>query len=270
MTLVLSLASAVLTFCASASSVTTPPAPSAATPPDKLVTVQYRKPVNGYKVQAYWLPMEVKFAYLIGPAIVKFTSVKDSSIFTVTNNHFTVPVAQVSLEYTDADSTDIKSIKSDTVRLLYHPVRSTGTLNLGTVDEPFFFADVNFDKTKELLMGQGNEGQRGGTTFEVFEMSEDDDPSLLTAVPFAYLDSSSLIDFTTKQIVISNSDGACGGSEDTYKLQPRTSADQPYRMALVDVAERQFDSKLSKCYELKYKVNPKTKQRTLLTKKELK
>ena len=100
-------------------------------------------------------------------------------------------------------------------------------------------------------------------------MSEDSDPALLTTAPFAYLDSNSLINYTAKQIVISNPDGYCGGSEDTYQLQPRTSADQPARMALVEVTARQSDSKLSKCYALKYKVNPKTRQRTLLSKTEL-
>jgi hypothetical protein len=78
------------------------------------------------------------------------------------------------------------------------------------------------------------------------------------------------VDYARKQVVINGSNGACAGTADTYKLQPRVSDETSPTMALVNSVEYRSDEKSSKCFRLEFKVNPSTKQKTLISKTEAK
>lgn len=233
----------------------------------KIIVLNYKNSINGYSVKAYWLPKEIRYSRVVGPAIIEFTNEKDTTVFSLTNNYFFLERNQIKMEYASADSTSIKSIASDTLSLVYRTKKATSTDGFVTAEEPFFFSDVNFDTKKELILVQNEQAQRFRDKYEAYDL-DGGEPSLLNYEPFVSLDAATKIDFARKIVVINNSSGACSSSEEIYKLQLKTDSYSPPNVALVKIIDHEFDK--TGCYQLIYSVNPKNGHKTLVSRVKLK
>lgn len=258
--------------CSNAVDKKTPKLPERASPnayKSKMITVAYSNDINGYRVKAYWIPKQVRYSQIIGPATLEFESIKDSTIFFLANNSFGLERQRLNVTYTTPDSTEIKDIKSDSLKIKYldNDLHNNKYLG-GSTKEPFFFADVDFDDEKEIVLAQSNRAQRGRDKFEAYSLEDIEQPTLLTGVPFDDLDSGTKFDYLNKKIIVDNSNGACSSSEDIYKLQPKNDTYSTPKLALVRVIDHEYDS--TGCYELVYNVSPKTGKRTLLSRTKLK
>lgn len=238
---------------------------------DNTITLDYSNEIEGYRVRVYWKPVRIKYSYVIGPAILEFSNAKDSTSFTLTNNHFSVLKSTLHFAYNE-DSTEIKGFNERSLKMPYKntPLDSKGG-GFDATSAPFFFADIDFDHTKELLIKEADHGQRGVATFKAYQFDDGynaPEPSELGTEPFSSLDELSVIDYANKSIVIENSNGACSSSEDTYKLRVAKNEDEATLLVLDSITEGQMDEATSKCYELKYKIV--NNQKKLISKTEVK
>jgi hypothetical protein len=226
-----------------------------------LVEIEYTNNINGYIVKAYWLPKKVKYEHIIGPAIMSFYNIVDSSTFTLTSDNFSILKSRVKANYND-DSTELISLKENNLKLTYQKYQFKAE-SFGTTREPFFFKDVDFDKSKELIISEVDNGQRGVATFKVYKFEYDDISndfrSITNQEPFKSLDEMSKIDYTNKRIIIHGSGGACGGTDEIYVQQPSKDNYEESKFVLESIIEEQNDSKTNNCYKVAYKIS-QTKQ----------
>jgi len=237
------------------------------------ITLNYLNEIEGRQVRVYWKPIEIRYNYVIGPAIIEFYNVKDSTSFTLTSNHFSILKSDLHFTY-DEDSLEIKSFNNHSLSVPYkNAFLHSKSWNFESINEPFFFADIDFDQKKELLIIEADQGQRGTVIYKAYSfdnpnISNEFEPSEMDMEPFRSLDGYSVIDYNNKSIIINNSGGACSSSQDIYKLQTAKNEDAHPLLALSSTIESQLDEVTGKCYELKYKVI--NNQKHLVSKREVK
>jgi hypothetical protein len=182
------------------------------------VHIRYSNKVNGYKVEALWSPTEIEFVteddfyFAKGPAIIKLTH-EEGGIITVVNNYFTLRgerIAGLSIEY--KDGTPISISKKEL------------TLHYSDHIEPFSFLDVTFDGKKELILVEGQEGQRHRDAYKAYEINSYNKElcsslyQITHQEPFIDLDSGSTIDRKNKTITHNISAGAMDSYQVIYTL----------------------------------------------------
>jgi hypothetical protein len=92
-------------------------------------------------------------------------------------------------------------------------------------DEPFFFYDLDFDGSKELLVAEIFQGQRWYNKLKAYKLDEDQDYFVLEDdflqitydEPYIYLDETSIIDPLEKTLTIYVSGGAADSEWKVYK-----------------------------------------------------
>lgn len=235
----------------------------------EIITISYSNEVAGYMVTAIWKPMKVSYNHVIGPAIIEFKNKKDSTLFNLTNNNFSILKKLLPFTYSE-DSLEIKKINKKAISLVYNETKMNK--NFGTTNQPFFFQDLDFDNKKELIITEVNNGQRGIASFKAYKIEYGEIESELYGItntaPFKSLDEMSKIDYKNKQIIIYGSGGVCLNGAEIYKFQTTKNDYEDNKYILEFIVEEQRDDKLDKCFELVYKVINNSKQ--LISKKEIK
>lgn len=126
-----------------------------------VIHIRYDKLVNGYIITVDLYPEDDTF---YGPADLRLS--KDNSGFTV------------HVDYFEEDHFNRETVLhgGDTITLKYTPLPKGKMIS---PDCTFFFSDVDFDGTKELLVREPLYGPRGSNGYHVFELDgteRDDDP----------------------------------------------------------------------------------------------
>lgn len=177
---------------------------------NQITTLEYENEINGYNVIVDWKPRNIRFDHIIGPAIIQFKK-KDSLIFTITNNNFSVLKKLIPFECS-SDSTSIKRIKQNNIKLKYIEPELNIKNGFFTNTVPFFFNDVTFDNKKELLLLEINNGQRGLNTYKVYQFDNEDLELELYNItfkePFSLFDEYTEIDYVNRRISLYVSGGA--------------------------------------------------------------
>lgn len=184
--------------------------------------VKYKKPVNGYKVDAIWFPIGESIwglgNLLTGPAILRFHD--GSRGFTILHEQF-FPSASIASKAEDKgimptersiilDYEDTK----DGEKYPYHDIFKGYA--------PFFFIDVNFDGKKDLVLNYRNQGQRHTNMYRAYLRDGDYfDTDLLyrqtEKMPFREFDDLTEFDSTTKQIILHSHGGAFSWTKEYYE-----------------------------------------------------
>jgi len=185
---------------------------------EKAIYIKYRQTVNGYNAEVIFMPEEMIYDKITGPATLTFTHQKTGKKIKVNSLYFAVP----SKSFPDFEEME-SFAQGQTCYLDYglpedadefitaHP------LYYGEL--PFFFADVNFDGKQELLLTRFGQGQRGCSSYIVFSFTPDGtlEDFLACLAPFNRLDDFATIDRENRQIIIQNSNGADDSFEEVYK-----------------------------------------------------
>ena len=126
------------------------------------------------------------------------------------------------------EDAEVKMILNKIVNLDYtNPEIPEKGYRFGTLEEPFFFYDLNFDGKKEFLVGEVEAGQRWEPTFKAYELDDSDyfvlvEPALQQITyeePYVLLDGLSTVDAESKIINIHYSAGAEFSEDHVYELQ---------------------------------------------------
>jgi hypothetical protein len=236
----------------------------------KIVTIEYTNIINGYLVKVYWKPNAAKIEHIQGPAIIEFYNKVDSTSFTISNNYFSILKSKLLDKYSE-DSLGGVAFNQNNIQLTYDEVKFD-TNNFGSTNVPFFFMDLDFDKNKELIIAEVQNGQRMLTSFKVYQFADGYIQADLFGTtyqePYISLDERTKIDTLNKTITLNLSGGGCGSITKVYKLNTTSNGYENKKMFLETFIEQQYDESSSKCFALEYKVNKLSKQ--LVSKKEVK
>jgi len=202
------------------------------------VRIKYNQPINGYNVEAIFMPEGVAFDFgdflkIIGSAKLTFTHQDTHKKNEITSAHFALPWQHFPDVFENeekframVDEGEIESFaKGQTYNLDYKFFETPGITDEEWITShplyygelPFFFADVNFDGKNELILTKYREGQRGSNSYIVYSINPDGAFDEVIELPFDRLDDFSTIDSENKQIIIQNSNGANDSFEEVYK-----------------------------------------------------
>ena len=168
--------------------------------------IKYKQPINGYSVKVM-----VESVDEPSRAILEFS--KDGKVaFTLENRYF----------YESALEGDKKKIFKKGVYYVDYKIRKnerfSGDLDKGV---PFFFQDVNFDNTKELVFSLWGQGQRHTSMYKVYSVNDNAEDILYQITdnePFNKLDDFTKFDQKNKTITLFCDGGASNYTEFIYKL----------------------------------------------------
>lgn len=231
------------------------------------ITVNYANLVNGYKVKAAWRPVLVNadFPYMdrfvMGPATLEFSNTKDSVLFSVNTDYFSLDKELFSITYVNTDSVDIASLNTTKITIQN---KAQAQINRSTplnFEDEFGFADVDFDGKKELIVREFGMGQRGSSTYAIYNIGEDEDVYKLRNSPFEQIDDETEFNYTAKTITISSFGGYCSSEYTTYSVKGDEFI--PTTVVKTDT------DKAGNCIQSTYKINI-TKNLQLLKKEVLK
>lgn len=229
----------------------------------EVVNIEFSNIISGFKVKAIWIPRKVIYDHVVGPAIITFQNVKDSAVFDITTDHFSISKSRLPFIFTE-DGYEIAMVNRNSISMLYETGNLTSNESFGTTKEPFFFEDVNFDGNKELLIVEVGNGQRDVASFKAYNFDFGEVQlgrfGITFTEPFRSLDEMSVIDHIKKSLTIYNSSGYCSSNYDIYKLRGG-------QLLLDTIIQEESDESSGKCYELIYKVSSQG-QKQLISKKE--
>jgi hypothetical protein len=225
-----------------------------------IITVNYSNIVNGYKVKVAWLPkLDEGFGlsnFIAGPAVLQFSNIKDSLLFSVSTNHFSLSKDLFSITYEDKDSIDIASLNTTKITLHY---KVSAKINPSYINDEnsFFFVDVDFDGEKELVFdSEFAGGTKSIIKYDVYRIN-DNVIFKLSAAPFDELDNYTKFNYAAKTITIAALDGYCGDEYTTYSKK----GDE----FIPTILEKMEADEAQNCIKYTFKVN----QDLQLIKKEL-
>ncbi|MFT5907337.1 MAG: hypothetical protein ACI836_000482 [Saprospiraceae bacterium] len=223
-----------------------------------IVQVSYNQKVNGYQVTVVWKPNLLKSGSAVGPAMLEFKN--DSTAFTLTNNHFSLPAALLDFE---TEENNITGIKTNQIVIDYKkPAIQNKTFEM--IDVPFLFVDLDFDGEKEILLKKSGQGQRFGDAFDAYSLNAGALYSgfyqITNKEPYNQINHKTKLNKEKKELTLYSDGGACGATEQTYTLVNGGLAEMKrMRMELVGNPPR--------CFELTYSLE--NGMETLLSKRDI-
>ena len=128
----------------------------------KRLFIKYNKPIEGYQVKIEWTPYESYEYCSVGLAIIHFENSSGSG-FSIIDSAF-----KSSVLINKEVKREIAYFKKDTVIYIEYPVKKNHELI--RKDVPFFFADMDYDSKKELVMTIFGKGQRHNDIYRVFKL----------------------------------------------------------------------------------------------------
>jgi len=135
------------------------------------VEIVFNNVINGYRVSATWYPSQA-YHGITGPAIVRLTSVKDRRSHIFNTNYFSIPVEVLPKECLNEDLLVTSFIDGKRFELTYPLILNNhyDTASMDTSELPFFFRDVDFDKSEELVFVIPWGGERFSNVYHSYSM----------------------------------------------------------------------------------------------------
>lgn len=177
------------------------------------IFIEYHNLINNYKVAVKWVPEEEGCKFVEGVADIEFVH-KTGSSFKIRHNYFFSDVILF-------DTLNGKAIIPNQKKFIIdYPIDVS--LNFVRSDVPFYFHDMNFDKTKELVLVSLCKDQRFRDSLAVFALNNEftlvDSTNQIThKEPYCYFDSMTDFNQRSKIVTVSFSGAADVYEERTFK-----------------------------------------------------
>ena len=217
----------------------------------KTIHLQFSDTVkDGYTVNVSWNPDGGLAPILTGPALINFNSNKKfgAESFSVRAEYFHIPGSMLKdagfVLFNEDGKFNLSADLDKTYKIKYNSksFKKISLLNNshegfnaddflndnydsnapGSWEQtPFFFEDMDFDGTDELIVTSFNSGQRGHNEYSIYKLYNRWTNLVykeMSVAPFDFIDQLTTFDRENKVIKKFYSGGSCSNSEDTYKL----------------------------------------------------
>jgi len=186
----------------------------------KLIQIHFTDLIEDrYIVDVEWFPDNGLAPFLTGPANITFTLKESNKSFTVRTGLYHSPDFEVDWE---------KINKGEVFEMKYGDFYNLSTLKelaskegIFSLVTPFFFEDVNFDGTKELIIAEKRGGQRGEDAYKAYSIDEfgavNSRYDITNSLPYVKFDAFTKFNPEDKTITLYSSGGACGSVYETYQ-----------------------------------------------------
>lgn len=165
------------------------------------ITIEYLNLINGYKVKILWIPNKIasdENDKIVGPAILELKK-NDGKTFYANYSNFSIDITIPNLKMNN------EFVKSFTPKYIQRKFNAE--------KDPFFFKDVNFDNSKELIISETgllDFDRKVYRIFEVIENSEFHNNTLDERKESVFDDyANSTFDTINKEIVKIKYNGCC-------------------------------------------------------------
>lgn len=194
--------------------------------------IKYKQPINGYTVKVIVESIDEP-----SRAILEF--LKDGKVaFTLENRYFYEPALEgykKKMYKNGVYNVDYKIKKN---------ARFPGDLDKNV---PFFFQDVNFDNTKELVFSLWGQGQRHTSMYKVYSVNDNAEDILYQMTnnePFNKFDDFTKFDRRNKTITLYNDGGAFDNTELIYKINDDIAEFVPLKKIVDMVDGKEIEYKI--------------------------
>ena len=188
---------------------------------DKLIKIHFTDLIEDkYIVDVKWFPDNGLAPLITGPAIITF-NIKGDALGWITKltGFFHIPNFEVDWE---------KINNGEVFEMKYSDFNNQSTLKelaskegVYSIETPFFFEDVNFDGTKELIITETRNAQRHRDGYKVYSMYQNRAVislyDITNTLPYVNFDSSTEFNPKDKTITLYYSGGACTTISETYQ-----------------------------------------------------
>ena len=187
---------------------------------DKLIKIHFTDLIEDrYIVDVEWFPDNGLAPFLTGPANITFTLKESNKSFTLRTEFYHSPDFEVDWEkINNGEVFEMKYSDFNNQSTLKELAFKKGVFSLET---PFFFEDVNFDGTKELIITETRNAQRHRDGYKVYSMYQNRAVislyDITNSLPYVNFDSSTEFNPKDKTITLYYSGGACTTISETYK-----------------------------------------------------
>ncbi|MEL4457383.1 hypothetical protein [Lutimonas vermicola] len=205
------------------------------------VTITYKNKIENFNVRILWLPTNnpAPIHKISGPGIIEFTDPIKSTRFTITRGDLVFTPERMGI-----DSLEQRwSLLDKTFELQFETRAIKDRITVGSVTEPFFFYDVDFDNDPELLITEVAAGQQLSNTYKVYNLDESsfasDSDQITNLKPFSLLNDFTEFNKMDKTIHIDNYLG--GGNTETsiYKKV------NPSEFKLISIIKYSWEEKVT-------------------------
>ena len=187
---------------------------------DKLIKIHFTDLIEDrYIVDVKWFPDNGLAPFLTGPANITFTLKESNKSFTIRTELYHSPDFEVDWEkINNGEVFEMKYSDFNNQSTLKELAFKKGIYSLAT---PFFFEDVNFDGTKELIIAERRGGQRGEDSYKAYSIDEfgavNSPYDITNSLPYVNFDKFTEFNPEDKTITLYSSGGACGSVYETYQ-----------------------------------------------------
>ncbi len=182
------------------------------------ILITYQNQINEYRVQVKWIPKEAGCKFVEGNAIIDFYH-ESGTLFTIMHEFYFSDII-------DFDKSNGRAIISNQRTYSCRYPKSKDSSEFNRSDVPFYFADLNFDGIKELILVSLCKDQRFRDSLSVYGITSDyklvnKERQITDKEPYKSFDSQTVFNKNDKTVTVSDSGAADIYEERTYKYIPR-------------------------------------------------
>tara|TARA_Y100000815_G_scaffold267454_1_gene286997 strand:- start:1338 stop:1979 length:642 start_codon:yes stop_codon:yes gene_type:complete len=137
---------------------------------DKRVNITFDKKVNGYDVSIVWSPFKEIKNTIIGPAVLQFNKPDQKKSIEIITDYFSIPSNLI--EISNNQYKLIDDVKPNKIKINYKEFNLKNDKTIGQIEMPFFFFDIDFDGSKELLITEHGREKDFVTKYKVFKIED--------------------------------------------------------------------------------------------------
>jgi hypothetical protein len=135
---------------------------------NKRVEIKFDREINGYEVNINWSPFKEIKNTIIGPAVLRFKKSDQNKPIEIITDYFSIPSNFIEIKNNQYKMID--DVSPNKIVMEYVDFQLKEDQTIGQIKMPFFFFDIDFDGSKELLITEYGRERNFVTKYKVFKL----------------------------------------------------------------------------------------------------